>query len=50
MHTELGVDVIPANILLAEAKIPISGIHRREIILRRAIASPRNSKCSGDSL
>ncbi len=36
--TELGVDVLPANILLAEAEIPISGMHGREVLLRRAIA------------
>lgn len=36
--TELGVDVLPANILLAEAEIPISGMHGREVLLRRALA------------
>lgn len=41
--TELGVDVVPSNILLAEAEIPISGMHGREILLRRAISSVANS-------
>lgn len=36
--TTLGVDIIPSNILLAEAEIPISGIHGREILLRRSLA------------
>ena len=36
--TALEVDVVPSNILLAEAEIPISGMHGREILLRRAIS------------
>lgn len=41
--TELGVDVVPSNILLAESEIPISGMHGREILLRRAIAEVEDS-------
>ena len=39
VETEVGVDVLPSNIILAEAEIPISGMHGREVLLRRAIAS-----------
>lgn len=41
--TELGVDVVPSNILLAESEIPISGMHGREILLRRAVAEVEDS-------
>lgn len=37
--TKMGVDVVPSNIMLAEAEIPISGMHGREILLKRGIAS-----------
>ncbi|MBD1919465.1 ParA family protein [Leptolyngbya sp. FACHB-60] len=39
VKTEAGVDVVPSNILLAEAEIPISGLHGREVLLRRAVSS-----------
>lgn len=42
MATDWGVDVLPSNILLAEAEIPISAMHGREVLLRRAIASVRD--------
>lgn len=38
VETDSRVDVVPSNILLAEAEIPISGMHGREVLLRRAIA------------
>ena len=36
--TDSGVDILPSNILLAEAEIPISGLPGRELLLRKAIA------------
>ncbi len=42
VETESRVDVVPSNILLAEAEIPISGMHGREVLLRRAIAIVRD--------
>ncbi|QDZ41712.1 ParA family protein (plasmid) [Euhalothece natronophila Z-M001] len=38
LKTEQGVDLIPSNITLAEAEIPISGLPGRELLLKRAIA------------
>jgi chromosome partitioning protein len=37
VETSSGVDIIPSNILLAEAEIPLSGMPGREVLLRRAI-------------
>jgi chromosome partitioning protein len=42
VETDSRVDVVPSNILLAEAEIPISGMHGREVLLRRAIAIVRD--------
>lgn len=39
LDTQAGVDVLPSNILLAEAEIPISGMHGREVLLKRALAT-----------
>lgn len=39
VETTTGVKVVPSNILLAEAEIPISGLHGREVLLRRAITA-----------
>lgn len=41
--TEVGVDVVPSNIVLAEAEILIFGMHGREVLLRRAIAPVKDS-------
>lgn len=41
--TELGVDVVPSNILLAEAEIPLTGMHGREVLLKRAVAPIKDS-------
>jgi chromosome partitioning protein len=43
VETEVGVDVVPSNILLAEAEIPISGMHGREVLLKRALAPVINN-------
>lgn len=37
VETEVGVNVLPSNILLAEAEIPMSAMHGREVLLRRAL-------------
>lgn len=42
VKTVSGVDVAPSNILLAEEEIPISGLHGRELLLRKAIAEVEN--------
>lgn len=38
VSTPSGVDVLPSNILLAEAEIPLSGLHGREVLLRDAVS------------
>jgi chromosome partitioning protein len=43
IHTPSGVDVAPANILLAEEEIPISGLPGRELLLRKTLSSIQQS-------
>jgi len=39
INIELGLDLVPSNILMAEQEIPISGLPGRELLLRKAIAT-----------